>query len=224
MPRQDGVSPGASIFYSFKRGLDILSRERTFVTTAVAGAFLLAHIFVITVIGTAPPGPVASDLIQLVLGGLVIATCLQASGRSEGLARSFWRLVASAYTLWLIAQGLAVYIDISGGNAPSRWLSNLLFCFWFVPLALTMFLDRRDGLHIDRVHDRMCRPLLGSETSSTRAERTRSRTADWRAIATARYRRRCRCRRPTLSNQPERVADATRRQNDRAKPSERPEA
>lgn len=127
-----------------------MPRERILVTAA--GALLAAHIAVVTVFGTTPPGPVSSDLIQLGLGGLVIFASIQASRRSEGLARSFWRLVAAAYVVWFTAQGLGVYIDLSAGDNPAQSLCNLLFCFWFVPLAMAMFLNpNQEASNLDPV-------------------------------------------------------------------------
>ena len=114
-------------------------RRRTIL--AVAGLFLLVHVGVLISFGTASPGPFVSDLIQLILGGLLIFSSIQASRRSEGLARSFWRLTATAYAFWFIAQGLSVYYDLFRSFADLPWISNLLFSFWFAPLAMAMFLD-----------------------------------------------------------------------------------
>ena len=106
-----------------------------------AGLLLLAHIAVVALLGTkAPWGPVLSDFIQFGLGSVLIYSVVEASRRSEGLARSFWRLTATAYAVWLVAQGLSVYND-AAGSPTVAWMSNLLFCFWFVPLAMAMFLD-----------------------------------------------------------------------------------
>jgi len=65
---------------------------------------------------------------------------VEASRRSEGMSRSFWRLAACAYVLWFIGQALSVYND-RAASVPVSWVTNLLFCFWFVPLAMAMFLD-----------------------------------------------------------------------------------
>ncbi|HET6180281.1 MAG TPA: GGDEF domain-containing protein [Candidatus Sulfotelmatobacter sp.] len=106
-----------------------------------AALLLLGHVAIVLWLGTKPPwGPVSSDFIQFSLGTLLIWSIAQASRRSEGLARSFWRLTAAAYSLWLVAQALSVYND-AAGNAAVAWVNNLLFCFWFVPLAMAMFLD-----------------------------------------------------------------------------------
>jgi diguanylate cyclase (GGDEF)-like protein len=91
--------------------------------------------------GTSPPGPIASDTIQLGVGSLVIFAAMMAARRSEGLARSFWRLAAAAYGLLVVAQGVSVYTDFFRPPTGMEWVANLLFCFWFVPLAMAMFLD-----------------------------------------------------------------------------------
>jgi diguanylate cyclase (GGDEF)-like protein len=105
-----------------------------------AGLLLLAHIGTVATLGINPPGPILSDLLQFSLGTVLLYAILDASRRSEGLARSFWRLAAVAYSFWLIAQGLGVYNDVAA-SSPISWINNLLFCFWFVPLAMAMFLD-----------------------------------------------------------------------------------
>ena len=121
----------------FVRG-NALSRTR--IVATVAGLLWLVHVAVVAMLGTKPPGPVLSDLIQFTLGVVLIYAVVEAARRSEGLARSFWRLTAAAYSLLLIAQGLSVYNDLAASPFVS-WINNLLFCFWFVPLAMAMFLD-----------------------------------------------------------------------------------
>ncbi len=106
----------------------------------LAGLLWLAHAGVVVALGTRPPGPTWSDLIQFALGGVLICAVLNAAGRSEGLARSFWRLTAFAYVAWMVAQGLSVYNDFAA-SASVSWITNLLFCFWFAPLAMAVFLD-----------------------------------------------------------------------------------
>ena len=113
---------------------------RTRNVVVVTSLLWLTHLGVITTLGTRSPGPPLSDLIQFVLGGVMIAVAVDASRRSEGLARSFWRLTAAAYSVWIIAQGLSLYNDFAASPVVS-WVNNLLFCFWFAPLAMAMFLD-----------------------------------------------------------------------------------
>ncbi len=109
------------------------------IVTAAALLFLV-HIGVVTTFGTVGPGPLLSDLIQLTLGGLVIVACARASRNAEGMARSVWRLTAAAYVVWFVAQSLGVYTDLSRSAGGAQWISNLLFCFWFAPLAMALFL------------------------------------------------------------------------------------
>src|ERR1017187_5777444 len=115
-----------------------LARTRTVVIVTIL--LWLLHFGVVAMLGTKPPGPFLSDLMQFSLGVVLIVAIVDAARRSEGLARSFWRLTAAAYSLWLIAQGLSVYNDLAASPFVS-WINNLLFCFWFVPLAMAMFLD-----------------------------------------------------------------------------------
>jgi diguanylate cyclase (GGDEF)-like protein len=117
-----------------------ISLLKTRIALTVAGMLWLAHIGVIVFWGSQSPGPVLSDVIQLILGGTLILVIAQASGRSEGMAISFWRLTACAYTLLFVAQFLSVYNDLFHTSVIS-WTNNLLFSFWFVPLAMAMFLD-----------------------------------------------------------------------------------
>lgn len=115
-----------------------LRRSRTAVI--ITGLLWLAHVGVVAGLGTKFPGAVFSDLIQFALGIVMIFAAVEASRRSEGLARSFWRLTTTAYSFWLIAQALSVYNDVAASPFVS-WINNLVFCFWFVPLAMAMFLD-----------------------------------------------------------------------------------
>ncbi|PYX28682.1 MAG: hypothetical protein DMG77_15060 [Acidobacteria bacterium] len=116
-----------------------MRRERAVLT--IAAVLLLVHTATIAVFGTAAPGPALSDFVQLILGGMVILASAHASSRSEGVARSFWRLVAAAFAIWFVAQGLGLCRDLFPAVDAAQWISNLLFCFWFVPLAMAMFLD-----------------------------------------------------------------------------------
>ena len=90
--------------------------------------------------GATPPGPVFSDTVQFLLGGVLIVAIVDATRRSQGLAHAFWTLAVSAYSVWMVAQGLSLYNDVAG-SVPIAWTANLLFSFWFVPLAMAMFLN-----------------------------------------------------------------------------------
>jgi diguanylate cyclase (GGDEF)-like protein len=113
---------------------------RTRIAIIAAAGLLLAHAGVIVTLGSNGYEPLISDLIQLALGIILIFSAVYASRRSEGMARSFWRLAALAYVLWFIAQSIGVYRDI-GASTALAWAENLLFCFWFVPLAMAVVLD-----------------------------------------------------------------------------------
>lgn len=115
-----------------------MPRRRTLLICAAV--LWLAHIGVAIVLGTRSPGPLLSDLIQLTVGGLLLATLVRTSRRCEGMARGFWNLTTSAYAVWMIAQTLSVYNDLL--TVPSILpFTNLLFSFWFAPLAMALFLD-----------------------------------------------------------------------------------
>jgi diguanylate cyclase (GGDEF)-like protein len=120
--------------------LERIALSRTRIMVTIAGLLWLVHIGVVVLLGDRAPGPILSDLIQLALGAVLILSIVFASQRSEGLALSFWRLAAVAYTLLFVAQVLSVYNDL-GRTTVVSWTNNLLFSFWFVPLAMAMFLD-----------------------------------------------------------------------------------
>ena len=115
-----------------------MTRSRTIL---MAGALLwLAHISALLTVGTLARGPFISDLIQLLMGGLLIGALALARRRSEGMAHAFWQLAISAYCLLIVAQGLGVYNDLARAPIVS-WITNFIFCFWFAPLAMALFLD-----------------------------------------------------------------------------------
>ncbi len=115
-----------------------LTRSRIIV--AAPSVLWLAHVGVCFTLGAKPPGPILSDVIQLLIGGLLVASMLLAAERSEGMARAFWRLGVAAYALWMLAQSFGIYNDL--GHTPVvTWVVNLLFCFWFAPLGMALFLD-----------------------------------------------------------------------------------
>ena len=127
----------------------ILSRSRIIVASALL--LWLVHIAVCISFGAKSQGPLLSDLIQLAIGGLLIGSMLLAADRSEGMARAFWRLGVFAYGLWMVAQSLSVYNDFAHIPIVS-WVTNLLFCFWFAPLAMALFLaTERETGRIDTI-------------------------------------------------------------------------
>jgi diguanylate cyclase (GGDEF)-like protein len=123
-----------------KSSTDTIALRRTRILLASAALLWLVHVGVAAVLGTRPPGPLLSDAIQFLLGGLLICILADAGQSAEGMARAFWRLATSAYVLWLIAQGLSLYNDLATVPIVVPF-ANLLFSFWFAPLAMALFLD-----------------------------------------------------------------------------------
>ncbi len=107
----------------------------------VGFALLAAHVLILAALGEKRPGPFLSDLSQLLMGALVIRAALQSSRCENRLGKHFWQLTAVAYCLWMVAQGIATYGDVIVLPGVLRWTINLVFCFWSVPLAMTLFLD-----------------------------------------------------------------------------------
>ena len=114
------------------------------IVITVACALWLTHVLVVFTLGTKAPGPFLSDLIQLSLGIVLISAIVAAGRRSEGMALSFWRLAAFAYLVWCVAQSFSVYNDVASSPLVSG-IENFLFCFWFAPLAMAIFLDPDSG-------------------------------------------------------------------------------
>jgi len=122
---------------------------RTRVILTLAALLWLAHVAVVAVFGAKPPGPIYSEVVQLALGALLLYATRLAARASEGLPRSFWRLATAAYGLWFVAESLGLYNDFVP-SPTAVWISNMLFCFWFVPLALALLLDpEREAGRID---------------------------------------------------------------------------
>jgi diguanylate cyclase (GGDEF)-like protein len=113
---------------------------RKHIVVVVSGLLWLAHAAVVASLGSKAPGPFLSDLIQFILGVVLICSVVVASRRSEGMALSFWRLTAFAYMALAVAQGFCVYNHVAASPIVSG-IENFLFCFWFAPLAMAIFLD-----------------------------------------------------------------------------------
>jgi PAS domain S-box-containing protein len=83
----------------------------------------------------------ASNIIEFVLLLLVTAACFEVSGRAEGYARRFWRLMGVAFVLYALGQALATYYDsILHASLKTWWPSDVLFIFHVAPMALALFL------------------------------------------------------------------------------------
>ena len=111
----------------------------------VAFALLAAHAAVLEWRGDAWPGPILSDIVQLLIGILVFVACLQAMRRSLVFGRLFWKLAATAVLLWCVGQTLGAYYG-SYLNLPTKglWHVDIFYVAWSAPFVMCLFLDTED--------------------------------------------------------------------------------
>ena len=118
----------------------------------IIAALLIAEIANIAVLGSHPPGPTISNLVQLCLGALCVLACVHAARRSGNLGRAFWRLMTATFLVWVLAQSLGTYIEASSHSSLGP-LSEILFVFSTCPLAMVLFLDPdNEPGRLDRIH------------------------------------------------------------------------
>ena len=112
--------------------------------------FVSLHILLLLAASHSPAPVLIADLLQSALGALAAVAAWQASRRSTGFSRTFWRFQACGFFLWVIAQTLAtVYDAILHWPVSQPWPSDLLFFLWMTPVFLTLFLDPdTDSQHI----------------------------------------------------------------------------
>jgi signal transduction histidine kinase/ActR/RegA family two-component response regulator len=114
---------------------------------------LASHAVILASLGTRAPGPLVSDLLQLLLGVLRFLFVLAAARRSRNLGRNFWRLVAGAFAVWILGQILGTYYDSTHGPEVLNRITNLVFVFYMFPLAMILFLDSgAEANRFDRLH------------------------------------------------------------------------
>jgi diguanylate cyclase (GGDEF)-like protein/PAS domain S-box-containing protein len=131
-----------------------LSPPRGFSSTLIAASCILlgGQAVVIVTLGHWTLGPLFSDVTQLALGLICILACTEAFRRSRGIARYAWRLLAVAFVVWVVAQVLAVYVDVSGDHSADS-LADLLFFLSVIPFGMLTFLDPdREPNSFDRLH------------------------------------------------------------------------
>ena len=95
----------------------------------VACGLLLTQIAVVFHFGGRTVGGLLGNLIQLLLGLLCVLSAVQAFRRSGATGRDYWRWLATAFTIWVVAQGFGTYLDASplAFNAKFQNLNDLLF-------------------------------------------------------------------------------------------------
>jgi hypothetical protein len=106
----------------------------------------------LAIFGHRRSGAILSESLQLVLGFICLLTSLQAFSRSGNLARNYWRWLSYTFCVWMVAQGLGVYIDVANDNSLEQ-LDDLLFFLSVIPFGMLIFLDYdRDSNRLDRLH------------------------------------------------------------------------
>src|SRR5258708_12387176 len=105
----------------------------------VACVLLLTHVTVLANFGNQSVGAVLSDVVQLLLGLLCVLTCLQAFRRSGNVARYFCRWLLASFLMWMAAQAVGTYIDVTPNHSVDFIADLLFFCPHF-PLAFLLSL------------------------------------------------------------------------------------
>ena len=112
---------------------------------SLAIALLAAHAATLRWLGDASPGPILSDLIQLFIGMVVLAACVDAAKRSHIFGRMFWNLASAAMVLWCVGQALGAYygsyLNLSTKNL---WFVDIFYVAWPAPLVMCLFLDPQE--------------------------------------------------------------------------------
>ncbi len=121
-------------------------------TILLAGGLLLAQAAILAKFGTRQLGAVVSELIQLTLGFICLLTSVQAFRRSGNVARYYWRWLSLTFCVWIVAQALGVYIDLSSKHSLDP-LDDLLFFASVIPFGMLIFLDPdHESNRFDRLH------------------------------------------------------------------------
>jgi signal transduction histidine kinase/CheY-like chemotaxis protein len=113
---------------------------------AIGCGLLLLHAASIARFGVHRRGPLISAFFLLAEGIACALACEAASRRSGPVGHYFWRLIAFAFLIWIIAE-LASIIR------PPGVVQDLLFQFATLPFGMTLFLDPNDEpARFDRLH------------------------------------------------------------------------
>jgi len=88
--------------------------------------------------------PLVSGLIQALCGVLPLGAAWHAARRASGFIRTFWRLQAAGFAIWIVAQSLGtVYDSILHKSVYGPWPSDVFFFLWMTPAFLSLFLHSR---------------------------------------------------------------------------------
>jgi PAS domain S-box-containing protein len=111
---------------------------------ALALALFLAHAVLLLAAPQWSALPILANLIQLGFGALAAAAAWKTAHRAAGFVKTFWRLQASGFVIWMAAQGLAsVYDSILHKSLNEPWPSDILYFLWMTPAFLSLFLNTR---------------------------------------------------------------------------------
>jgi PAS domain S-box-containing protein len=113
-------------------------------------ALFCTQAVIIGVFGSKIPGPLLSNLIQLVLGLLAVACSIGAMRRSGTSGRMFWKLAAAAFSVWCIGQTFGTYYaDILNLTARNFWAIDMFFTAWTAPLVMCLFIEQEEPEEFD---------------------------------------------------------------------------
>jgi len=113
---------------------------------AVAAAFLFALLLVLDLelVHSGARSLLVANSLDFAMVFLASVCAFYAARRSSGYARQLWILVAIAFSLETIGQGVSTYYQsFVPGSAQSPWPSDVLFFVWAVPIFM-IFLPRSD--------------------------------------------------------------------------------
>ena len=116
---------------------DIGHRMKTSYTFRAALLLLAGHVAMLAWASSSPRAVFYSDLFQFAIAMLTAFACYQASRRSLRFARSFWFVVATAFALWSLAQGIQLYLDWTGRSSAIGDI--LLFFISMTTLFVAVF-------------------------------------------------------------------------------------
>jgi len=101
-----------------------------------------AHVIVVLALGNGQIRTFLSDLLQLAIGVLTVAACIQAARRSGPFGRTFWRLATVGFTLLAMGLGLATYTETFHASLGRHaWIIDMFVNAWTAPLVMCLFLD-----------------------------------------------------------------------------------
>ncbi|MGH9556318.1 MAG: two-component system sensor histidine kinase NtrB, partial [Terriglobales bacterium] len=104
-------------------------------------ALAAAHIGSIVALGSQPPGPLISNLLQLAASLLAAGVCVARAQEVRGLSRRFFVLAALSLVFWTFGQASFTYYEnFLEASIPSLSFTDVAFLSFYLPLAVLVFL------------------------------------------------------------------------------------